>query len=197
MLSNIINDKTYTRTRSPRHIILCPLHNMIVHGTVYEPNMLQSSYKYTWGMVQEYFYKRLSMKQPPFHFYSEFLEDDYVFYVGTGISQSAGFLRILAGLNAIKYEYRDALLICLNEDFRLDPLETRLAEGICNFLIAPLQKQFGIDRNHVVFFDDILTNDADMIMMTNKDLQQRFMIEKSKYYDHNILQFVLKRYGKK
>ena len=80
MKSRIINDKLMTRIKKPKNIIICPLHNLMVDKTYYEPKMLQSSYKLTWNKVQSYFYDQLQQDQIPMHFYSEYLEEDYVFF---------------------------------------------------------------------------------------------------------------------
>jgi len=195
--NTILNDKKWKRVREPTGILLVPLHNLMVRGTVWEPRMLRSSYRYSWGKYQRYFYEDLQASQPPCHFYVEFLEDDYVFFSGIGRSQVSWFLYELAATGAIPHGRKDDILIVLNDDFREGVPDRRMLQGIANFLITPMMREYGMAVNRVRFFDDALAPNAAEKALENKNQLRRFILEESRYWDHHQMESHVKEYLKR
>ena len=78
MRGEIVADPLQYRVSAPKFVIVAPLFNLIPAGTVFPPSLLRSSYRYSWGEVQRFFYESLRALEPPMHYYSELLDDDYV-----------------------------------------------------------------------------------------------------------------------
>jgi len=198
MREYIINEKLMTRD-NPRikNIVISPLFNLMTKNTVFEAKMLQSSYKYSWGKVQNYFYRKRMKISLPMHYYCEYLDDDYVFFVGNGLSERSYFLQDLYMSQCINAYYKDAILIVVDEDYRLQIPSDRLIEGMCNYLISPLMQMFGMTRDNIKYIDQILLPGAAETMANHKELDKRYTLEKSKFYNHEILLNILKRFKKK
>lgn len=193
----IKNDRLYLRVKDPRHIIIVPAFNFTVKSTVYKYDIIRSSYKYSWGKFQEYFYERLQMLNPPMHYFVELIDDDYAFLTGIGITSRSLFISELIKAKAINSQYDNAIVVAINEDYRVDSPEKRLLQGVSNFIITPLMRQFKISKENVLFIDDILDPDALALVHNTKDDLRKFNLEKSKYWDHNQLQFIIKEFLKR
>ena len=198
MRIRIENERLMTRS-NPRikNIVISPLYNLITQNTVYEPKMLQSNYKYSWGKVQDYFYRKRMKITPPMHYFCEYLDDDYVFFVGAGLSQRSYFLEDLYMAQLISGIYRDAILVVVDEDWRLVIPNDRLIEGMCNFILTPLMQMFQITWENIKLIDDILFPNAYTDIKLHQNLEKRYMLEPSKYYNHEITHQIIKRYLKK
>ena len=198
MRDTLKNDRQWMRDRKhPRHIILVPTHNMTTEDTLANPRMLQSTHRFSWGMFQEYMWDQLGLKSPLMHYYAEFLDDDYVFFVGIGQESNSPFLMHLATTGAISHDHKTAVCVAINADYRIDVPDKRMLKGLSNFVLAPLLWLYKMDRNNVLFIDDILLDNARDKAADNKDRRLRFKLENSKYWDHNQLMFQLKEYVKR
>jgi hypothetical protein len=99
-------------------------------------------------------------------------------------------------MGAIHNDYKNALLIVCQDDWRLETVDRRMLEGLCNFVISPLMKLFNIGHEHVLHLDTILTRNALEIAMSQDKIEKRFNVEETKYFDSNWLQVILKKYPK-
>jgi hypothetical protein len=196
MRDEIINDRINTRTGSVQNIIITPAYNFIVKGTVFQPNMFIDSYKLCWPYIEKYNYETLMGKQPPCHYFAEFYDKDFVFFKGVGDTQYSWFLRELIEKGAIHTQYSNSLLIMVADDYRIDVPSKRLLQGLANYIITPLMRQYKLSQERVLFIDSILRPDAKQTMLDNKDLNRRFMLDEATYYDHNQLLFTIKDYLK-
>jgi hypothetical protein len=192
----LVNDKIMTRTQSVRGIVISPLYNLMVKGTVYDPNLVQSSYKYSWEKVQRYFHKTLQASQPPMHYFAEFLNTDYVFFVGAGISQRSWYLGELSMLGAIPASRADDILVVVDGDFRLENPDKRLLEGLSHYILCPLMRLFKLTRQNVRFIDELFTPDAELRTAQTDRLMSRYALERSKYWDFVQLEIQMKRFKK-
>jgi hypothetical protein len=193
----ILPDKLNLRVQRPRHIIFTTLHNLMVKGMYFPPAFLKGNYKYSFSTVEDYFYYTLQNKSLPFHFYVEFLEKDYAAFLGAPYTNSSWFIQKLVDNGCINYMYNDAFLVVVQEDWRLEIPERRLLEFLANFIFTPLMKEYKIRKEDVIFLDDIILPNTENKMIQNKSLLDRFMLEKSKYYDHNIMIMALNKYIKR
>ena len=198
MRDTIVNDRSFMRDRKPpRHIIIVPTNNMTTYNTYIDPKVLISTHRYSWGSFQEYMWDQLGLKMPLMHYYCELLDDDYVFFVGIGLESNSPYLMNLASTGAISHIYKNAVCIAVNDDYRIDVPDRRMLKGLSNYVIAPLLWLYKMDRNNVLFIDDILNPNAEELVKKNKDKRLHFKLEKSKYYDNNQLIFQLKEYSKR
>lgn len=196
MKSQIKNEKVLSRTSAPKNIIVAPLFSLLANGTVYPPNVVTSSYKYSWAIVQKYFEDRLNKETLPMHAYCEYLNDDYVVYFGAPLTFRSWFLEDLAKMKLIPYDYKNSILIVCQDDWRLEPIDKRMLRCVCHLAITPIMKIYNIPKEKVVHLDSILVPDAYDKAQENDDLLKRYNLEKSVYYDPVWFQVILKDYIK-
>jgi hypothetical protein len=196
MKNEIRNDRIMTRSGDPKQIIIAPLFALMANGTVYHPNLVRASYKYSWPAVQDYFYYTLSKESPPMHVFSELLEQDFVYFLGASVTYRSWWLDELASMGALPSEYKNALLMVCQDDWREQTPDRRMLRGLCNFAISPMMKTFSIGREHVLHIDEVLVQDAFRVAQSQDRVERRFNLEPSRYYDPNWLQVILKDYPK-
>jgi len=196
MNRQIKNEKILSRMADPRYIILAPLYNMLSTSTVFPPNIVIKNYKYSWPAVQNYYQFIQNRDTMPMHWFVEFLDKDYVFHVGMPLSFNSWYLAELIKMKVIHHQYKNAFVICIQDDWRLEVPDRRMIEGICHFLISPLLREYKINRNNVVPLSDILVENALDIARFQDNILNRFDLSKAKYYDHIITQTTLKRFLK-
>ena len=196
MKNEIKNDRVMSRSGSPKEIIVAPLFNLMAIGTGFKPSIVRASYKYSWEEVQNYFYYVHGRNSPPMHTYCELLESDYVMYFGAPFTYRSWWLAELAAMRVMHNDHKDAILVVCQDDWRLEPVERRMLRGLCNFVISPLMKLYGIGRERVLHVDSVLVEDAAAIAKSQDKVERRFDLQPSTYYDHNWLQVILKDYKK-
>jgi len=121
--------------------------------------LLGGSYKYTWGEWQKYYIQTAHHRKLPCHYYMEFLDDDYVIYVGNPLCNKSYFLEDLARNEIINQNYANAILVVLSEDFRYVQTDKEMLYHLCDKLVSSLMVQFPISDSAVLTLDDILKNE--------------------------------------
>jgi hypothetical protein len=117
---------------------------------------------YTWKRVQEFFYRRPEARngQMPMHYYAEYLDDDYVTYVGCPLSNRSWFLQMAVAAGVLPVMYNDAILIVLQENYGVEVTDKRLWRILSHTVISPLMRLFDVTRDRVVFFEKIANAQA-------------------------------------
>jgi hypothetical protein len=124
------------------------------------PAVLQGSYHYTWGIWQQYFCGQLRKFVLPCHWFAEMVDKDYAVFQGAALYQQSWYMRHLADLQAVPYQYRDSILITLGENYAIEAPEERLLDHLCDKVLnylARTMKMRELDR--ILKLDDILTSD--------------------------------------
>lgn len=182
------------RKKNIKYIILTQMSNLIDNNFYIDPMVLQSTYKYTWGIYQNYFIQDLHKPALPTNYYVELLDKDYVIYKGLPDYSRSYFLKELVVNNIISIEYRDAILIGLDGDWNLEIPENRMYEHLCQKLLIPLMNTYHIDKNRIMILDNILNNDWENKLYQSK---LNYNINKHKYFDPVILDLYIGKYNKK
>ena len=196
MHDRIPNERNINRLMKPTYIILSHIPNLICRGTVYEPNMFLDSYKLSWPYIQKYTHETLLAEQAPCHNYIEFVEEDYLSFVGCSITHKSWYLTHLIKNGSISSQYTNSIIVFIGSDFSLEIPEKRLLKGLSHFILSPLMKLFGIGSQRVIYIDDILTPEAKDNCFYDENLLRRFLLKEAVYYDHTMLLTILKEYEK-
>ena len=193
-LRTIYDIRTMNRTLPPKYIVLSPLYNFFVEGTSYPANWEQSSFKYRWYKLQQYFSHDLQQHELPFHWWAEYVDKDYAINVACPFTHRSHYIETLLDMKCLNYSYRESLLIAFDQDVRLEPVDRRMMEILGYQLIAPLLKTYKLDMNRLVFIDDIIEPNARELLSENRDLKLRYKYSPAKYYDHNITKTIIKEF---
>ena len=185
-------DSTYRR--QGRHIIIAQVESVVPVGAVVDPDIWGGgSSDFTWGRVQKFFARSPLARhgQMPMHFYAEFLEEDYVTYVGCPLTNTSWFLQAAVAARVLPVQYMDAVLIVLQENYGIEAVEQRLWRLLSHSLITPLMRMLEMPRSRVVFFETI----ADQTAVRSPDW--RFRFRDPRYLDPVILDMFIKDYEKR
>jgi hypothetical protein len=169
------------------------MRNLWESETFIEHSMFRGSYRYTWGKWQDYFYKDRLKKFLPCHYFAEMLNKDFVVYVGLPLIKKSYFLEELATEGIIKYDFQNAILICLGEDLSLEPLDDRLLRHLCDKVISSLQYEYRIQTRNIFKMDDILVEDYEAQL---KKAKLRYKFKPMHFLNMDVFRFILKDFEK-
>jgi hypothetical protein len=154
-------DETYRR--QGRHIIVAQIESLVPLHTTLDPAIWGGgNTSYTWKRVQT-FYSRSPLarnSQLPMHYFAEYLEDDYVMYVGCPLTNKSWFLQQAVAAGVLPVQYMDAILVVIQENYSVENVERRLWRVLANNLITPMMRLFDITKERVVFFEDLANREA-------------------------------------
>lgn len=185
-------DQTYRR--QGKHIIIASMESITPLHTTLDPNIWGGGTSdYTWGRVQKFFARSpLSRKgQMPMHFFSEYLSEDYVTYVGCPISNKSWFLQLAVATGVLPVMYNDAILVVLQENYAVENVERRLWELLSHTVLTPLMRDYGVRKEQVLFYEQLASTTA----VDGPDWPFRY--RKPTYLDPLQLQLYLKEYEKR
>ena len=149
-------DRDYRR--QGKHIIIAQMESIVpLHATMDPSIWGAGDIAYTWKRVQEFYYRRPEARngQMPCHYYSEYLDDDYVTYVGCPLTNRSWFLQMAVAAGVLPVVYNDAILIVLQENYGVEVTDKRLWRILSHTVISPLMRLFDITRDRVLFFEKI------------------------------------------
>ena len=151
-----------------QYIILCHAVDLIKEGIYIDPIVRQGTYKYTWGIWQEYFLRNINKYALPCHYFVELLDKDYVVYNGLADFKQSYFIEELVKYGVIEYNYKDSILVLIGENFNIEPPEQRMFDQMNDKLISKLVKEYNIDFDHVKLLDECLSIGYEEILKINK-----------------------------
>jgi hypothetical protein len=178
---------------STTSIVISHVRNTWRKSTYVNPTIKEGSYHFTWGLWQNYYLKELGAKLLPCHYFAELVDKDYVIYRGCAECQQSWYMRELAEAKMIPYQYRDAILILVGEDFSLEIMEERLSDHLCDKVISDIMKGTFLDINRIFKLDDILVTgweEAAKLAGINYDITMQ------RYFDIRNLRINLGRFTK-
>ena len=157
----VLQDDQYRRTG--RHIVIAQVESIVPLHSVLDPSIWGGgNSEYTWKRLQQ-FYSRHPLARRgmvPSHYYCEYLEDDYVVYVGCPLSNRSWFLQAAVAAGVISVQYQDAILVVLQESYSVENVERRLWKVLANSTLTPLMRLFDVPKERVVFFENIADKEA-------------------------------------
>jgi hypothetical protein len=176
------------------YIILSHVRNTFKKSTFINPSAIEGSYHYTWGMWQHYYYKELGYGENACHYFIEQLSNDYAVFKGLPEVKISFFLEELAAAYVIPYTYRNSMFICIGEDFSVADMEHRMLEHLSDKVLSDLMKRYKLNFDRIVYLDDILVEGWEQALEYSK---LGYQITKQKFFDINILYFILNKYKKR
>lgn len=142
----------------PDTIILIHSPNMINTTAPISGVVRRSNYQYTWGIWQEYCMKYLNKKRLPMHYYYEFLDKDFVAYMGLDEYKPSYFLEDMIDNNIIKRKFDNSLLVMLGTNLQIDMPTKRFYEMLVMRILNPIFHRYNLDRSSVYIWDECLTD---------------------------------------
>lgn len=171
----IKKDITKRPTERPDGIIFMHSLNLINKQVPITNRVLHSTDKPTFPIWQDYLLNKISIHNAeyyskfklPFHYYMEFLDDDYVAYLGLSQYKTSWFLEEMVNYGIIDSRYKNYLLVVSDTNFERDYVPQRLYDQLVQKILDPLMHQWQFDINDIKYYDEILLDDFDKKMENN------------------------------
>lgn len=175
------------------YIILLQASNLMKNNIPVDPNIIPGSYKYTWGIWQNYFLRDLYQEALPCHYFTELLDRDYVIYKGLPDFKPSYFIEELVKNNILQSQYKNSIVVVIGEDFNTDVLEQRLAEHLSDKVLVPLLREYDLDFTRIKLLDECLDPNWEEYLKHSK---LNYNIKKHKYFDMQTIRFSINKYIK-
>jgi hypothetical protein len=132
----------------------------------------------------------------PFHYGIELIDKDYVTMIGQPLTVPSYWIRRLADKGIIPLEYREAIVVCMIEDFSFDIPDDRMLRHMAHQLLTPMMTTLDVPRSRVVFIDDLINWDALKLAIKNDELPYD-RLEPSTFWNNDRMQFMIQDYKKR
>ena len=189
----IYQDQTYRR--QTKGIVIAAMNSIMPKGYNLDPRIYAGGGNplLTFNKVRDFFvqYPGARHRQLPMHWYTEYLDDDYVTFVGLPFTNSSWWLQEMVRLGALPPVHADAFLIVTQENYSIETMEKRFWEHLAHHLVAPLLRDNSWDRQRVHFFEKIV----DRSVVDSKDYP--YLFAEPRYLDPDMFDFALKEYQKR
>jgi hypothetical protein len=150
-------------------------------------SVLMGNSQFNQDRVQKYFRHELGMDEYPFHQALEYIGADYHAFMLEPTYTRSTFLEELVSYDIIPYRYRDAICVCIYEDFNADQPDDRMYDVLAYRILSPLMKQHSISKENVKFLDEI-------IVRSNPTDTSRYMVGFSENFSLQDLRSALVKY---
>ncbi|QXN67885.1 hypothetical protein FPHOBKDP_00131 [Listeria phage LPJP1] len=175
------------------YIIITHANNLIKRGTHINNALRQRTFKYTWGIWQEYLMTHVNKRYLPMHYFIELIDKDYAVLKGLSDHKPSYFINDLVDEGVIKYVYRDSILIVIGDNFSINNPDTRMIDHLATKVILPLMKTYNLSWNKIQFFDECLT-DSFINNIDNDEIKYNYEYEPMSMFDMSILRNAVLRY---
>lgn len=190
MIQDYVLYNNRRKRKKTEFIILTQIRNLIEKGFPVEPLMYHRNNYLTFPYFEYYWMKNLKKDTIPCHYYVDPIGKDCYIFKGLCEFQPSCFLEDLVSASVIKYEYKNAILIVLADDYTKNNVDDRMSEQLSQKLLSDLMYRYDIPENKVLYIDDCLTDSwKDMLLSSTLTYQY----ELGSFYDH---QFILKNIRK-
>ena len=187
----IRNYKRYRRRTD--YIIITHARNLIENFYI-DPMVILPNNQYTWGTWQKYFIQDLQKPALPCHYFSEFLDRDYVIYKGLEEFQPSYFIEDLVSAGVMKYQYLNSILIVIGDDFSVNTVDNRLAEHLSDKVLTGLLRRYQLDFTKIKYIDDCLMDDWQNNLKYST-LEYKYVPQR--YFDMQVIKSNVDKYKKK
>jgi len=179
--------------RKTEYIILTHARNL--QEKMYINNeVLRDNKYYTWGIWQKYWLDDLKRQALPCHYFVERIDTDYVVFKGLNDFQPSQYIEDMVSAGVMKYDYINAILIVIGDDFSMNTVETRLMQHLADKVVTGLLRTHELDFTRVKYIDECLSeNWKESLESSTLDYQYK----ENLFYDKQILLTNINKYKKK
>jgi len=183
--------------RYNRFIILAHVSNFPLRSHFIEPDLRNKTSYYCFDEIEFYFRERVKIKHLPFHFYTSMIKKDWQLFTSAPLNYRSPVVSLAAENYYIEDKYRDAILVCVQDNYALTIPDDRMYQMLAANLIAPLLKEFKVNfRDSVFWWDEIFDWDRYEQDKINNPLNMvyPFEVNRMKFFDRVIFNLQCIRY---
>jgi hypothetical protein len=193
--SKIFKLENNVKRKKENFILIVPISNFINREIFIEPDMLTRNTYFSFPTIQNYFYERLSKKHLPFHFYADFIKNDWHLLIGSPLNYKSSWLDECISNYYIPSSFENATIICVQDSFDFEIPDSRMFKLIGKTITEPylFQNKFqnintGIFLFHEVF--DFSKYEADKERF-KFDFDFKYRVESAKFFDRTTFNLEL------
>ena len=173
----IVKDRTRRQDERPSGIVLMHSLNLINKDYIIPAFVRHSTDSPSWVTWQDYLLNKVgphtngyySKTRLPMHYFEEYLESDYVVYKGLNEYKESWFLSQMVNYGIIESQFKDALLIVIDDNFETDMIRQRVYDQLVQKVLDEIMHHWHFTVNDIYYYDEILTNKAFDNMENNPD----------------------------
>lgn len=175
--------------RNNKFIVISHISNFVLRTHPFPPDLRHKTTYNSLPELREYYRELVEMKQIPFHYHVAKLKRDWEIVTSAPSHYRSPILDEAAENYYVEDKYKDAIIVCLQDDYSLNTPDERTFEVISSQIIAPFLHQNRLDfRQSVFFFDEIFNWEKYEEDKARNPLgmQYRWETNKMKYFDRVI-----------
>lgn len=175
--------------RNNRFLILSHTSNFVRKTYPFPPDLRERTSYHCLPELREYYRELVELKQMPFHFHCAQLKGEWEAMVTAPLTMRCPVLENAAENYYIEDKFKDAVVICVQDDFANNIPADRMLQSVASNLISPLLKTFRASfRESVFWWDEIFnwekyerdTRDAPL------ESSYQWEVRKMKYFDRVV-----------
>lgn len=172
-----------------KYIIITHVSNCFLNTHPYPPDLARRQSYFCLNEIRNYYREVVETKHLPFHFHVGNYRKDWEVNMCAPFNYSSPLLDAAIESYYIDPFFRDALLVCIQDDLSIFNADPRSYEAIAYYILQPFLSEWKINfRDSVYFFDEIFNWKKYEIDSTyNKlNMRYRYTVNKMKTFDRTI-----------
>jgi hypothetical protein len=183
--------------RQNRYIILAHVSDFVMRGWFFDPDLRNKTNYFCFDKIKNYFRERVDIRQMPFHYYTSIIKGDWELFHAAPATYRSPMISEAIQRYYIPDRFRDAIVICVQDNFALNTADMRMHQLLGSTLIAPLLNQFKVNfMDSVFWFDEIFDWDKYNQDVEDDPLGYTYPYEtnRMKFFDRTIFNLECRRF---
>jgi hypothetical protein len=175
--------------KTNRFIVLSHVSNFVLKTHAFPPDLRNKTNYHCLPDLREYYREKVEMRQMPFHYHVCRLKGEWEAFGTAPEHYRSPIIDKAAENYYIEDKFKDAIIICVQDNFALNTPDERMHQLISSTLIAPMLKQFRVNfRDSVFWWDEIFNWDKYQYDRKNNPLDWSYPWEVNRmlYFDRVI-----------
>lgn len=188
---------TVDTRRNNKFIVISHTSNFVLKTHPFPPDLRHRTTYNSLPELREYYRELVEMRQMPFHYHVSKLKREWECLTAAPNHFRSPILDEAAENYYVEDKYKDAILVCIQDDYSLNTPDDRTFEVIASNIIAPFLQYNRLDfRQSVFFFDEIFSWEKyeEDKLRNPLGMQYRWETNKMKYFDRVIFNLDSLRY---
>lgn len=189
ILSKVYPVPVMDMRKTNKFIILAHVSNFPVKAYPFPPELRNRTSHFALNELQNYYREGLEWKHMPFHYYAANIRSDWHVLNTEPLHYRSPVITEAAKQYYIEDKYKDAVVICIQDNYSLNNPDERTHQVISANVIAPLLKLFKTNfRDSVFWFDEVFNWDKYEKDKAEAplDMAYPFEVNKMKFFDRII-----------
>ena len=172
-----------------KYIIITHVGNCFLKTHAFPPDLVRRQNYFCLNEIRNYYREVVEVNHLPFHFHVANYRKDWEVNMCTPFNYSSPILGEAIDNYYIDPFFRDAIVVCVQDDYSIFNADPRTYEAIAYYILQPFLKEWKINfRNSVYFFDEIFNWKKYEVDLEYNRLHMKYpyTVTKMKTFDRTI-----------